>query len=106
MLDKFVSELDKGKKMLELIHQHYDDHFGETPETVNWASVGTVQESNRILRELCTFLDLHDWEYHQVGGLDFVAGEVLDNQKVYLRCTICDKMKEVDKPELSEEIPF
>lgn len=106
VIRNFENRLDKAKDLCDLIRENLEDHMGETPDTVNWASVGTADRVIYLLGELACFMNLHDWQNQIHGSLNFVAGEVIDDRELVLCCTRCRETLEVENRKVEAVIPF
>ena len=41
------------------INAHLEDHMGEAPEDVNWASVGSAAHIQMLLEQICDFAQIN-----------------------------------------------
>ncbi len=48
-LIEFMGKIDSARRMLAAIETHLDDHFGVSPEEVNWAHAG---DAGRLVEKL------------------------------------------------------
>jgi hypothetical protein len=51
-LDAFIAAKNEIDAMLARLVAHSDDHFGYSPEEVNWGHVGTLDHYRARLREI------------------------------------------------------
>ena len=93
----FENELDKAKDLCEQIFENLEDHMGETPDTVNWASVSTVGEVVRLLGQTACFMNLHQWQEQIHGSLNFIAGDLHDTRELVLACTRCGETIPIER---------
>jgi len=62
-LDAFIASKNKIDAMLARLAAHSADHFGYSPEDLNWGHVGTLDDYRGRLREI-TEMALREGEHH------------------------------------------
>ena len=54
----FTNGIARATAKLEALAQHLDDHCNLAPDDVTWASVGSIQNVDAKLAEICKFLGI------------------------------------------------
>ena len=54
----FTNGIARATAKLEALAQAMDDHLGIAPDDVTWASVGSIQNVDAKLAEICKFLGI------------------------------------------------
>jgi len=54
----FTNGIARAMSRIEAITQHLDDHCNLAPDDVTWASVGSIQNVDAKLVEICKFLGI------------------------------------------------
>lgn len=52
----FLEHQGQILKRLETLKSHVENHLNESPESVNWASVGSIGQLNNMLKEAEDFI--------------------------------------------------
>lgn len=58
-LATFVNRTEACRDLVAKINAHLDDHMGEAPEDVNWASVGSAAHIQMLLEQICDFAQIN-----------------------------------------------
>ena len=58
-LATFVNRTHACRDLVAKINAHLDDHMGEAPEDVNWASVGSAAHIQMLLEQICDFAQIN-----------------------------------------------
>ena len=57
-LAAYMNEISKIQETLAALQAHADDHFGTTPDDINWGHAGSAEHVNQKLKEITDFLGL------------------------------------------------
>ena len=57
-IDRFVYHVQTSMLNCRKIMDHLNDHYGVSPDDVNWAHVGTAEHVSELLQEICEFMGL------------------------------------------------
>jgi hypothetical protein len=58
-LETFVNRTQACRELVAKINAHLEDHMGEYPEDVTWASVGSAAHIQMLLEQICDFAQIN-----------------------------------------------